>query len=86
MGYCYRSRWNTCGPMRIPKMRVPIREQLALLILVASLISLAVVSIATWISNHNFVLSIRSSRLSITASLKAAQLSSNSTWRCGARW
>ncbi|KXL48226.1 hypothetical protein M433DRAFT_76499 [Acidomyces richmondensis BFW] len=63
--------------MRIPKMRVSIREQLALLILTASLISLAVVSIATWVSNHNFVLSIRSSRLAITASLKAAQLASN---------
>lgn len=67
--------------MRIPKMRVSIREQLALLILTASLISLAVVSIATWVSNHNFVLSIRSSRLAITASLKAAQLASNRRWR-----
>ncbi|EMC99316.1 hypothetical protein BAUCODRAFT_146280 [Baudoinia panamericana UAMH 10762] len=58
-------------------MRIPIREQLGLLILLSSLIGLAVVSVATWISNHNFVLSIRSSRLSLTASLKAAQLASN---------
>lgn len=58
-------------------MRIPIREQLGLLILLSSLIGLCVVSVATWISNHNFVLGIRSSRLSLTASLKAAQLASN---------
>ena len=58
-------------------MRIPIREQLALLILLASLVSLAVISIATWVTNHNFVLSVRSSRLALTASLKAAQLASN---------
>lgn len=73
-------RWNgslldveACGEM----MRIPIREQLALLILLSALIGLAVISIATWISNHEFVLSICSSRLSLTASLKAAQLASN---------
>ncbi|KAF2277887.1 uncharacterized protein EI97DRAFT_277007 [Westerdykella ornata] len=59
------------------KMRIPIREQLALLVLLASMIGLAIVAIATWVSNHNFVLSIRASRLSLTATLKAAQLSSN---------
>lgn len=59
------------------KMRIPIREQLALLILLAALIGLAVISIATWISNHEFVLSICASRLALTASLKAAQLASN---------
>ncbi|KAK4542795.1 hypothetical protein LTR36_006171 [Oleoguttula mirabilis] len=58
-------------------MRISIRSQLGLLILLSSLIGVAVVSIATWVSNHNFVLSIRSSRLSLTASLKAAQLASN---------
>ena len=58
-------------------MRIPIREQLTLLILLAALIGLAVISIATWISNHEFVLSICKSRLALTASLKAAQLSSN---------
>lgn len=59
------------------KMRIPIREQLGLLILLSSLIGLAVVSIATWISNYKFVLSIRATRLSLTAALKAAQLASN---------
>lgn len=58
-------------------MRIPIREQLALLILTSALIGLAVISVATWVTNHAFVLSVRSSRLSLTASLKAAQLASN---------
>ncbi|KAL6705926.1 Histidine kinase osmosensor [Coniothyrium glycines] len=59
------------------KMRIPIREQLGCLVLLASMIGLAVIAIATWITNHNFVLSIRSTRLTLTASLKSAQLSSN---------
>ncbi|KAF2808282.1 uncharacterized protein BDZ99DRAFT_51002 [Mytilinidion resinicola] len=59
------------------KMRIPIREQLGCLVLLASLIGLAVVAIATWVTNHGFVLDIRASRLALTASLKAAQLSSN---------
>ncbi|KAF2017674.1 putative histidine kinase HHK5p [Aaosphaeria arxii CBS 175.79] len=59
------------------KMRIPIREQLGCLVLLASLIGLAVIAIATWITNHNFVLDIRSTRLSLTASLKSAQLASN---------
>lgn len=64
-------------PVRRFKMRIPIREQLALLILTSGLIGLAVISVATWITSHDFVLSVRSSRLSLTASLKAAQLASN---------
>jgi osomolarity two-component system sensor histidine kinase SLN1 len=58
-------------------MRIPIREQLALLILLSSLIGLAVISIATWVSNHQYVLSICKSRLALTASLKAGQLAAN---------
>ncbi|KAG9205479.1 Histidine kinase [Epicoccum nigrum] len=58
-------------------MRIPIREQLGCLVLLASMIGLAVIAIATWVTNHNFVLSIRSTRLNLTASLKAAQISSN---------
>ncbi|KAI4853823.1 putative histidine kinase HHK5p [Aureobasidium sp. EXF-8845] len=58
-------------------MRIPIREQLAGLILLATAIGLAVISIATWYTNHNFVLEIRSTQLSLTASLKAAQIASN---------
>ncbi|TKX20613.1 two-component system protein B [Elsinoe australis] len=58
-------------------MRIPIREQLAALLLLASLVGLGVISIATWFTNYNFVLGVRSTRLSISASLKASQLSSN---------
>lgn len=58
-------------------MRINIREQLALLILLSSLIGLAVISIATWVSNHQYVLSICKSRLALTASLKAGQLAAN---------
>ncbi|KAK4990582.1 Histidine kinase osmosensor [Elasticomyces elasticus] len=58
-------------------IRIPIREQLGAIILLASLIGLGVISIATWVTNHNYVVSIRSSRLALTASLKAAQLTSN---------
>jgi osomolarity two-component system sensor histidine kinase SLN1 len=41
------------------KMRIPIREQLGVLVLLASTIGLAVLAIATWLTNHNFVLDIR---------------------------
>ncbi|SMR41854.1 unnamed protein product [Zymoseptoria tritici ST99CH_1E4] len=58
-------------------MRIPIRVQLGSIILLASLVGLAVISIATWIFTHNFVLQLRVSRLEFTASLKAAQISSN---------
>ncbi|KAF2424944.1 hypothetical protein EJ08DRAFT_409013 [Tothia fuscella] len=55
-------------------MRIGIRVQLALLVLLSSLIGLAVVTLATWFTNHNFVLEIRSQRLALTASLKAGQI------------
>lgn len=58
-------------------MRIPIRIQLGSLLLLSSLIGLAVISIAVWITVHGFVLEIRASRLALTASLKAGQLSSN---------
>lgn len=58
-------------------MRIPIREQLAGLFLLASLIGLGVISIATWIANHQFVLGVVRQRLMLTASLKAAELASN---------
>lgn len=47
------------------KMRIPIREQLGCLVLLASMIGLAVIAIATWITNHNFVLGIRCAILSV---------------------
>ncbi|QDS71075.1 hypothetical protein FKW77_008897 [Venturia effusa] len=55
-------------------MRVGIRLQLGLLVLSASLIALMVLTLATWFTNHDFVLNIRSQRLVLTASLKAANI------------
>jgi osomolarity two-component system sensor histidine kinase SLN1 len=49
------------------KMRIPIREQLGCLVLLASTIGLAVVAIATWLTNHSFVLGIRSEYLHRTS-------------------
>ncbi|KAI9659826.1 MAG: Histidine kinase [Bathelium mastoideum] len=58
-------------------MRIPIREQLGLVILFCTLVGLAVIAIATWVTNHSVVLGLREQRLSIVASLKAGQLTSN---------
>ncbi|KAI0098938.1 hypothetical protein GGR51DRAFT_418628 [Nemania sp. FL0031] len=57
-------------------MRIAIREQLAALVLLAVLIALTIVSVPTWIYVHNFVVDVESGRLSLTASLKAAQIAS----------
>ncbi|MCJ1415504.1 Histidine kinase [Xylographa parallela] len=58
-------------------MRVNIREQLGLLTLLCSLIGLAVIAIATWETNYNYVVGIGLSSLSLTASLYSEQLLSN---------
>jgi len=58
------------------KMRVAIREQLAALVILAVLVSLAVVSIPTWIYVNGFVRGVESGGLALTASLKAARISS----------
>ncbi|CAL8582931.1 Histidine kinase osmosensor [Xanthoria parietina] len=55
-------------------MRIPIREQLGLLVLLTCLSALAVVTIATWVNNYHFVVGVRLSTLSLTASLYANQL------------
>ncbi|KAI0596322.1 osmosensing histidine protein kinase SLN1 [Biscogniauxia sp. FL1348] len=57
-------------------MRIAIREQLAALVLFAVLVGLAIVSIPTWIYVHSFVVGVETDGLSLTASLKAAQVSS----------
>jgi hypothetical protein len=61
------------------EMRVPIRVQLGLLVLLTSMLGLMVLSVATWIYNRNFVIQIKSQGLTLTASLKAAQISSDLT-------
>ncbi|KAJ2988794.1 hypothetical protein NUW58_g3791 [Xylaria curta] len=57
-------------------MRIAIREQLAALVLLAVLVALTIVSVPTWIYVHQFVVSVESDGLSLTASLKAAQIAS----------
>jgi osomolarity two-component system, sensor histidine kinase SLN1 len=56
-------------------MRIPIREQLGLLVLFCSLFALMVLAVATWTQSHGFIINIRLSALSLTASLKSAQIS-----------
>ncbi|RGP72286.1 osomolarity two-component sensor histidine kinase sln1 [Fusarium sporotrichioides] len=56
-------------------MRIAIREQLAALVLLAVLVSLAVVSIPTWIYVNRFVVDIERDGLQLTASLKASRIS-----------
>lgn len=58
-------------------MRIGIREQLAVVVLLTAFIPLAVLAIATWINNHNFVVDITNQSLSLTASLKAAQIAAD---------
>lgn len=58
-------------------MRIPIREQLAGFLLFTSLVPLAVLAIATWINNHQFVTEITANSLTLAASLKATQISSD---------
>ncbi len=58
-------------------MRIPIREQLGLLVLFCSLSALMVLAVATWTQNYGFIISIRLSALSLTASLKSAQVSAS---------
>lgn len=57
-------------------MRIAIREQLAALVIFAVLVALAIVSIPTWVYVNNFVLGVTSDGLALTASLKAARISS----------
>ncbi|TGJ84889.1 hypothetical protein E0Z10_g3861 [Xylaria hypoxylon] len=57
-------------------MRIAIREQLAALVLLAVLIALTIVSVPTWVYVHRFVVNVESEGLSLTASLKAAQIAS----------
>jgi len=58
------------------KMRVAIREQLAAVVILAVGVALAIVSIPTWIFVNNFVVGVETGSLSLTASLKAARVSS----------
>jgi osomolarity two-component system sensor histidine kinase SLN1 len=41
------------------KIRIPIREQLVCLVFLATGISLTVIALAIWYTNHKFVLDLR---------------------------
>ncbi|KAI1943352.1 hypothetical protein LOZ12_001712 [Ophidiomyces ophidiicola] len=58
-------------------MRVPIAVQLALLVLVTSLLAVTVISIATWTNNYKFVVDVKSRSIALTASLKAGQIAAD---------
>lgn len=58
-------------------MRVAIREQLALLVLLAVLLALAIVSVPTWIYVNNHIASTLREGLALTASLKAARITAD---------
>jgi len=58
-------------------MRIGIREQLGILVLVTTVVPLAILAIVTWIEAHSFVESITSNSLTLTASLKASQIASD---------
>lgn len=60
-----------------PKMvRIAIREQLAAVVVFAVLLALCVLSVPTWIFVNNFVVGVELGGLTLTASLKAARISS----------
>ncbi|KAF8430219.1 histidine kinase-group VI protein [Tirmania nivea] len=55
-------------------LRVGIRAQLSLLVTLTALVAVGVLAIVTWIINHRMIVELRTSRLSLTTDLKAAQL------------
>ncbi|QSZ33226.1 hypothetical protein DSL72_002814 [Monilinia vaccinii-corymbosi] len=58
-------------------MRIGIRVQLGLVVLVASLLPLIVLALATWVNNYNFTVNVKEDALSLTASLRAASIASD---------
>ncbi|KAJ8062398.1 hypothetical protein OCU04_008939 [Sclerotinia nivalis] len=58
-------------------MRIGIRLQLGLVVLLASLVPLTVLALATWFNNYSFTVNVKENALSLTASLKAASVASD---------
>ncbi|KAF2768847.1 hypothetical protein EJ03DRAFT_294135 [Teratosphaeria nubilosa] len=58
-------------------MRLSVRQQLSLLLLLSGCIGLAVLAIAVWITIHNFVINVSRMQLETAASVRAAQVSFN---------
>lgn len=57
-------------------MRIAIREQLALLVLLCVLIALAIVSVPTWLYVYDHIANTLRENLALTASLKASRITS----------
>ena len=55
-------------------MRIAVRNQLSLLLVLSSAVGLATLALATWFTNHAFVLKVARDGLEAAASLKAAEL------------
>jgi osomolarity two-component system, sensor histidine kinase SLN1 len=55
-------------------MRIPLREQLGLLLAVTSLLALTVLVVATWVQSDDYITDSHSSTLALTANLKAAEI------------
>ncbi|KAH9826340.1 Two-component system protein B [Teratosphaeria destructans] len=58
-------------------MRLSVRQQLSLLLLLSGCSGLAVLAIAVWITIHNFVINVSRMQLETAASVRAAQVSFN---------
>ncbi|KAI5797394.1 hypothetical protein DFH27DRAFT_483702 [Peziza echinospora] len=72
-------------------MRVGIRNQLSLLVAFTALSAVGILALVTWVHNRRMVMELRTSRLTLTADLKAAQLTQaflilhNSVWSISTR-
>ncbi|CAG8951435.1 hypothetical protein HYFRA_00007351 [Hymenoscyphus fraxineus] len=58
-------------------MRIGIREQFAVVVLLTALVPLMVLAVATWVNQYAFVTNVTGQQLSLTASLKAAQIAAD---------
>ncbi|KAJ5778777.1 hypothetical protein N7520_002023 [Penicillium odoratum] len=58
-------------------MRIPIAVQLALLVLLTTLLGIAVLAIATWVTTYDFVIGVESNSLELVATIKASQIASS---------
>ena len=61
------------------RIRLQIREQLCLLIAFVSLIGLLILATTTWAESRHFIQETRATTLTVTANLKAAQISQTIT-------
>ncbi|KAJ5698032.1 hypothetical protein N7462_000037 [Penicillium macrosclerotiorum] len=58
-------------------MRIPIAVQLALLVLLTTLVSIAVLAVATWVTTYDFIVDVEGQSLRLVANIKASQIASS---------